>query len=130
VGGAPIVITCTSEKELVFSYSSIVDDVFETRMEMNYVEGSETQTVRYEYNFAEWECVACGTIRTAEVSNDTCEIYDMSVVNEYPDFMAGIVDETVESAVPHGVKIITMGVAAILLKYTDLTIADLGFTSM
>lgn len=121
-------MSCTPQDELVFLWNHEYNNQT-TYIKLNFYEASVTQTVTYQYELSGYTCVATGTIYTNLISPEECQVYGVSYRDDFPSSVSSQLDALIDSTFPLSVKSMLMQLNLVLLKYTDVTMSDLGFTN-
>lgn len=121
-------ISCDPQKVLSFSYHYESDDA-DSYFEMEYYEGSVTQRVSLQYIQSGYVFNASGTIYTEMVNMDTCEVYSVKYTHNFPSMVSSTVEKLAGDPFDSGIKAMLAQFQLVLLKYTDISLNDLGFSA-
>lgn len=120
-------ISCTSNGSISFYYSS-ENEKGDSAVEMNFYEGSVTQTVNYEYEFSGYTLTATGTLYTNFVNSDDCPLYGISYREDFPSYISkSDLDEIASDLFPLYTRLMLSKVNLMLVEYVGIELEDLGF---
>lgn len=120
-------ISCTANGDISFYYSS-EDDKGDCAIEMDFFDGSVTQTVTFEYTLSGYTLTATGTLYTAIASGDDCSLYGISYREDFPSYITkSDLDEVASELFPAYTRLMLAKVNLMLVKYVGVELKDLGF---
>ncbi|MGN0803955.1 MAG: hypothetical protein ACI4MS_01045 [Candidatus Coproplasma sp.] len=121
-------ISCTAEENIVFIYY-FEGTNNEGYVELDYYEGSVTQSVIYEYKQQGYSCIVNGTLFSEHVSYDNCILYNITYRENFPSSISESTIEKIVATSHKATKAMLSSVNEMLVEYVGIELKSLGFKS-